>query len=78
VHRHQIHVRVVERVERADVAPVSVVAFGRAGHLVVEVVHRGHAVGDQTRNDVAAHVVIGVVVVGVGLMASISTLVVNT
>ena len=58
---------VVERVERADVAPVAVVAFGGAGHLVVvEVVDRGHAVGDQPRDDVATHVVIGVVVVGVG------------
>ncbi len=44
------------------------VALGGAGHLVVvEVVHRGHPVGDELRDDVAAHVVIGVVVVGVGL-----------
>ncbi len=37
------------------------------GHfVVVEVVHRRHPVGHQSRDDVAAHVVIGVVVVGVG------------
>ena len=58
---------VVERVERADVTPVGVVAFRRPGDLVVvEVVDRGHAVGDQSRDDVAAHVVVGVVVLGVG------------
>ena len=67
MHRHQIHVRVVERVERADVAPVSAVALGGAGYLVVvEVVDRGPPVGDKARNDVTAHVVIGIVVLGVG------------
>ena len=59
--------RVVEGVQRPDVAPVAMVALGRTGHfVVVEVVDRGHPVGHQTRDDVAAHVVIGVVVVGVG------------
>ena len=59
--------RVVERVQRSDVTPVAVVALRRPGHLVVvEVVHRRHTVGHQPRDDVAAHVVVGVVVLGVG------------
>ena len=79
VHRHQVHVRVVVRVQRPDVAPVAAVAVGGAGHLVVgEVVDvRPSPCADQPRDDVAAHVVIGVVVVGVGRSASISTSVVK-
>ena len=65
--RDQIHVGVVERVESSHVAPVAVVTFGRSGHLVVvEVVDRRHPVLDEIRDDVAAHIVIGGVVVGVG------------
>ena len=66
MHRHQVHVSVVEGVQGADVAPVAAVPFGGAGHLVVvEVIDGSDALAHQSGNDVAAHVVIGVVVVGV-------------
>jgi hypothetical protein len=59
VHRDQVGVRVVERVERPDVAPVVLVALGRPGHVVVlEVVDVRLALLDEHRDDVAAHVVL--------------------
>ena len=59
---------VVEGVEGADVTPVSAVAVRGPGHLVVlEVVDERLTAVDEGRDDVAAHVVVGVGVVGVGL-----------
>src|ERR1700733_12017367 len=67
MHRHQIHVGVVKRVQRSNVAPVGAVAVRGAGYFVVgEVVNGGQPVGDQSRNDVTAHVVIRMIVVGIG------------
>ena len=66
--RHQVHVRVVVRVERPDVPPVAAVAIGRAGHVVVgEVVDLRLPAVDEHRDDVAAHVVDGPLVAGVDL-----------
>src|SRR5690606_30322742 len=66
VDRDQIHVRVVEGVQGADVAPVVAVAIGGARHVVVdEVVDRRVAVLHERGDDVPAHVVLGGVVLGV-------------
>ena len=62
----EVHVRVVERVERPHVAPVAAVALGGAGDLVGgEVVDVRGAGLDEHRDDVAAHVVRGVARLGV-------------
>ena len=67
VDRDQVHVRVVVGVERADVAPVAAVAVGRARHLVGgEVVDLRVVLRDQRGDDVAAEVVLGGLVGGVG------------
>ena len=59
--------RVVERVERPDVAPVAAVAVGRAGHVVGrEVVDLRLAARDERGDDVAADVVPRLLVGGVG------------
>ena len=58
--------RVVERVDGADVAPVRAVPFGGAGDVVEgEVVDAGLALVDEVGNDVPAHVVLGVEPLGV-------------
>ncbi|CFR99651.1 Uncharacterised protein [Mycobacterium tuberculosis] len=58
---------VVKRVKRPDVAPICSVAIGGTRHFVIgEVIDRRHTVGHQPRNDVTTHVVVRVVVVGVG------------
>ncbi len=58
VNRHEVHVRVEVRADRPDVAPVTPVPVGRAGHVVVrEVVDVRRAVADEPRDDVAPHVV---------------------
>src|SRR3954451_17551558 len=65
-HRHEVHVRVVVAVDRADIAPVATVALRRARHLVGgEVVDLRGAVADEHREDAAAHVMHGTLVVRV-------------
>ena len=60
VDRDQVHVRLPERVERPDVAPVAAVARRRARHLVLgEVVDLRLPALDQHRDQVAADVVLG-------------------
>ena len=64
--RDEVHVRVVEGVERPDVAPVAALDLARARDLVArEVVDVRLAALDERRDDAAAHVVIGGVVLGV-------------
>ncbi|SHU57310.1 Uncharacterised protein [Mycobacteroides abscessus subsp. abscessus] len=66
MHRYQVHVRVIERVEGSDIAPVGVITLGGPGDQVgVEVVDCRAAVGHQPGNDVTAHVVVGMVVIGI-------------
>ena len=63
VDRAQVHVRLEVGVDRADLAPVALVASVGAGHLVLqEVVDVRGAVPDQPRDDVAAHAVPAVLV----------------
>ena len=64
--RDDVHVgRVVGR-ERPHVAPVAAVAVGRAGHVVVLVVVDARQVApDEAGDDVAAHVVLGALGLGV-------------
>ena len=65
--RDEVHVRVVVRVQRSHVAPVGAVAVGGARHLVAgEVVDGRVAARDECRDDVAAEVVLGRLVAGVG------------
>ena len=64
--RDEVHVRVVEGVERADVAPVAALDLARPRDLVArEVVHVRRAALDERRDDAAAHVVLGALVLGV-------------
>ena len=50
--------RVVVGVHRPDIAPVLTVSFVRPGdHVVLEVVDVARALGDEGRDDIAAHVV---------------------
>ena len=65
--RDEVDVRLVERVDRPDVAPVVAVAGRRAGHVVAdEVVDAGRAALHEPGGDVAAHVVPRVHVLRVG------------
>ena len=58
--------RVVVGAHRADVAPVAAVAVGRAGDVVVLVVVDGRlGAVDEPRHDVAAHVVLGALELGI-------------
>ena len=67
VDRDQVHVRVVVRVQRSDVAPVAALALGRARHDVRgEVVDLRLAALDEGRDEVAADVVARGLVGGVG------------
>ena len=57
----QIHVCIVELLNRTDVAPVSVISGRGARNLArVEVVDAGLVARSEVRGDVAAHVVLGV------------------
>ena len=57
----QVHMRIVELLERTHVAPVGVIGGGGAGDLVgVEVVDAGLVAAGEVRGDVAAHVVLRV------------------
>ena len=59
--------RVVVRVERSNIAPVTVFAGLDVGDDVqVEVVDKGARPGDEGGDDVAAGVVVGVLVGGIG------------
>ena len=58
--------RLVVGVECPDVAPVGLVAFGRARNLIGgEVVDLSIAATHETRNDIAAHIVARVFVGGI-------------
>ncbi len=64
--RDQVHVRGVVGTHRPDVAPVAAVAVVGARHLVVLVVVDGRlGAVDEPRHDVAAHVVLGALALGV-------------
>ena len=59
VHRDQVAVRLVERVDGADIAPVVAVSCRRPGHVVVpEVVDLCLSLAHEIGDDVAAHVVL--------------------
>ena len=63
VHRNHVHVCLIEGVDGTDIAPIAMVTLRRTGHLI------GHEVVDvclltlhEIRNDVAAHVMRGVLI----------------
>jgi hypothetical protein len=61
IDRDQVHVRVVEAVQRPDVAPVPPFGLPLAWDVVVpEVVHPGLVALDEHRHDAPAHVVLAV------------------
>ena len=59
----QIHVRIVELLERAHVAPIGVIGVrGPRNHIRIEVVDACLAARGEVRRDVAAHIMLGVFV----------------